>query len=90
MLKSLLYVFNIYIYCTQNWTGYGQAGLTPMLFNFYCPRVMLLVQLAKCCFFININAIFYGFKALVGLGFLIVEVSISHSDTLHSVGLLWV
>jgi len=70
--------------------GYGQAGMTPILFNFYCPQVMLLVQLAKCCFLININAIFYGLTALVGLGLLIVEVLISHSDTPHSVRLLWV
>jgi hypothetical protein len=70
--------------------GYGQAGLTPILFNFYCPRVMLLVQLAKCCFLININAIFYGLIVLVGLGLLIVEVLTSHLDTPHSLGLLWV
>jgi hypothetical protein len=32
---------------------------------------------------------FHGSTALVSLGLLIVEVSRSHSDTLHSVGLLW-
>jgi hypothetical protein len=31
---------------------------------------------------------FYGSTAPVGLGFLVVEVSRSHSDTLYSVGLL--
>jgi len=32
---------------------------------------------------------FSGSAALVGLGILIVEVSRSHADTPHSVGLLW-
>jgi hypothetical protein len=32
---------------------------------------------------------FHGSTALVDLGLLIVQVSISHSDTAHSVGLLW-
>ena len=85
VLKSLLHIFNIFIYCTQNWMGYGQAGLTPILFNFYCcwsswlsvASLSILMQL------------FYGLTALVGLGLLIVEVLISHSDTLHSVGILW-
>ena len=32
---------------------------------------------------------FHGSTSLVGLGLLIVEVPRSHSDTPHSVGLLW-
>jgi len=33
--------------------------------------------------------IFYGSTTLVGQGLLIVEISRSHSDTPHSVGLIW-
>lgn len=33
--------------------------------------------------------LFHGLTALVGLGILIIEISRSHSDTLHSVWLLW-
>jgi len=33
--------------------------------------------------------IFHDLTALMGLGLLVVEVSRSHSDTPHSVGLLW-
>ena len=33
--------------------------------------------------------LFHGSTVLVGLGFLLVEVSRSNSDTLHSVGLSW-
>ena len=33
--------------------------------------------------------LFHGCAALVVLGFLVVEVSRSHTDTAHSVGLLW-
>ena len=36
-----------------------RQGWLLSCFKFYCPQVMLLVQLAKCCFFIKINAIFF-------------------------------
>jgi hypothetical protein len=43
----------------------------------------------EICYQINYILIFcHGSTVLVGLGLLIVEVSISHSDTSHSVGLL--
>jgi len=35
------------------------------------------------------SGLVYVFTALVVLGFLIVKISKSHSDTLHSVGHLW-
>jgi len=38
---------------------------------------------------ISVISFFHGTSALVGLGLLIAEVSRSHSDTPHSVGLLW-
>ena len=36
-----------------------------------------------------LSAFFYGWTALMGLSLPIVKVSKSHSDTQHSVGLLW-
>ena len=33
--------------------------------------------------------VYNGSKTLAGRGLILLEVSISHSDTLHSVGLLW-
>jgi len=32
---------------------------------------------------------FHGSKALLGLGLIVLNVSVSHSDTPHSVGILW-
>jgi hypothetical protein len=47
----------------------------------YDTKVMLIY---RGCFV----KVFHGLTALVGLGLLIVEVSKSHRDTPHSVGLL--
>jgi hypothetical protein len=37
----------------------------------------------------NVNFFPHGATALVGQGLLIIQASLSHSDTPHSVGLLW-
>jgi hypothetical protein len=59
------------------------APMSPDI-NFTCNLIAI-----NLCKYVMFNLIFHASTAPVGLDFLIVEVSRSHSETPHSVGCLW-
>jgi len=64
----------------------------PILYLTLPPKITSLVSCIRATFPVSHSLLYlfcHGWTALVGLGLLIVEVSRSHSDTPHLVGLLW-
>ena len=54
-----------------------------------CVCVCVCVCLCICMYLCMYIRIFMSQQPLVSQGLLIIEASLSHSDTPHSVGLLW-
>jgi hypothetical protein len=70
----------------------GQFFLLALQFLYRKKKVNFFVLIKFLGFFLSYVSILRFFmlrQPLVGLGLLVIEASLSHSDTPHSVGLLW-